>query len=153
MIAMAHLFSAFLRDRRGSIAIETALVAPVLAVLALGSFEVGSLVSRQHELQTAAAEGEAIALAAASGATVELATISDILETSLSLDEDQITLTRQFRCNAETTMRSAPSQCDEDDIVSSYVRIVVTDTYDPVWTDFGVGAPIALNVERTVQVS
>ncbi|OZA93393.1 MAG: hypothetical protein B7X57_05165 [Erythrobacter sp. 34-65-8] len=59
MIAMTRLLPAFLRDRRGSIAIETALVAPVLAVLALGSFEVGSLVSRQHELQTAAAEGEA----------------------------------------------------------------------------------------------
>ena len=52
------------RDRRGTMAIETTIVAPVLALMAIGSFEVGSMVSRQQELQSAASEAESIILAA-----------------------------------------------------------------------------------------
>ncbi|MFN4114520.1 MAG: TadE family protein [Sphingomonadaceae bacterium] len=140
-------------DSTGSMAIETAFVAPVLAVLALGTFEVGSVVSRQHELQTAASEGEAIALATAAGAVVEIQTIEDILKTSLGLEDDQVSIVRRFRCNAETTLRATANQCAEDDVVSSYIQLTLTDTYVPVWTRFGVGGPIDLNVERMVQLS
>lgn len=141
------------QDRRGSMAIETAFIAPLLATLALGSFEIGSVVSRQHELQTAASEGESIALAAAAGATVQIATVEDILETSMDLDDDQVAVAMRYRCNDEDALQTTMASCDEDATVSSYVRIDITDTYDPVWTSFGVGAPIDLNVERLVQIS
>ena len=55
------MFIAYLRrDARGSVAIETAIVAPVLVLLALGTFDVSQMVSRQDDLQSAAAEAEAI---------------------------------------------------------------------------------------------
>ena len=38
-------------------------------------------------------------------------------------------------------------------VVSSYLRIEVTDSYTPVWKDFGIGDTINYDVERTVQVS
>ena len=141
------------RDCRGSMAIETAFVAPLLATLALGSFEIGSVVSRQHELQTAASEGESIAFAASGGASVEISTLEDILETSMDLDDDQVDVVMRYRCNDAEELQTSMDSCDEDDTVSSYVRIDVTDTYDPVWTTFGVGAPIDLAVERLVQIS
>lgn len=140
-------------DGRGSMAIESAIVAPVLATLALGSFEVGSLVSRQHELQTAASEGESIALAAASGATLEVSTLEDILETSMGLEDDQVTVALRFRCNDEEELQTTVGSCDEDDVVNNYVRIDVSDTYTPVWTKFGVGEPVDLAAERMVQIS
>ena len=150
---MRQFFRFLLSDQQGSMMIETAIVAPVLVMMGLGTFEVSSIVSRQHELQTAASEGEIIALAAAQGATTDISTVKDILKASIGLTDDQITVSRFYRCNAtETTVTSADS-CNEDDIVSSYIKLDLTDSYTPVWTEFGVGSAIDLDVERTVQLS
>lgn len=149
---MAFLTS-LIRNSAGSMAIETAFVAPLLATLALGSFEIGRIVSRQHELQSAASEGESIALAAAAGADVELTTLEDILETSLDLTDDQVDVANRFRCNDNEELETTPADCDVDDTISSYVRIDITETYTPVWTKFGVGGELTLAVERMVQVS
>lgn len=134
-------------------AIETAIVAPVLVLLALGTFEVGTIVSRQHELQTAASEGEVIAMAAARGASTEISTIKSIIRESVGLSDSQIAISRFYRCNANTSTVTDPDSCGEDDIVSSYIKLDLTDTYTPVWTEFGVGGPINFDVERTVQLS
>jgi Flp pilus assembly protein TadG len=80
------------RDARGTMAIETAIVAPVLALMAIGSFEVGSMVSRQQELQSAASEAESIILAA-SASEVEASSASARTRSSWT------------RCFAATTVR------------------------------------------------
>lgn len=146
-------FFHLIRDRSGSMAIETAIVAPVLILLALGTFEVSTIVSRQHELQTAASEGEVIAMATAEGAVTTTETIKDIIQTSVDLTDDQITITRFYRCNDASATVGDPDNCAEDDVVSSYIRLDLTDTYTPVWTQFGVGSPVTFDVERTVQLS
>lgn len=150
---MARILQKLLRSNSGSMAIETAIVAPVLVLLALGTFEVGTIVSRQHELQTAASEGEVIAMAAARGASTEINTIKSIIRESVGLTESQIAISRFYRCNANTNTVTDPDSCGEDDIVSSYIKLDLTDTYTPVWTEFGVGGPINFDVERTVQLS
>ncbi len=150
---MNRVFRKLLRSSKGSMAIETAIVAPVLVLLALGTFEVGTIVSRQHELQTAASEGEVIAMAAARGASTEISTIKSIIRESVGLSDSQIAISRFYRCNANTSTVTDPDSCGEDDIVSSYIKLDLTDTYTPVWTEFGVGGPINFDVERTVQLS
>lgn len=150
---MRSAIQTFWRNRKGSMAIETAIVAPVLVLMALGTFEVGSIVSRQHELQTAASEGELIALATASGATTDINTVKDIIKTSVDLTDSQIDITRFYRCNDSDVTVTNPDNCGTDDVISSYIRVDLTDTYTPVWTDFGVGSPITFDVERTVQLS
>ena len=155
-----------LADRLGTFAIETALVAPVLAIMVGGIVEVSTMVSRQHELQSAALEIEAVALAVNEGAEVELSELEGILETSVKLNEGQAKVTRFYRCDAETTFVAAPTDCDLSDeeiavfeaadeevpvpIVSSYLRIEIADTYEPMWVGFGIGKPMTFNVERTV---
>ncbi len=150
---MRNAIQTFWRNRKGSMAIETAIVAPVLVLMALGTFEVGSIVSRQHELQSAASEGELIALATASGATTDINTVKDIIKTSVDLTDSQIDITRFYRCNDSDATVTNPDNCGTDDVISSYIRVDLTDTYTPVWTDFGVGSPITFDVERTVQLS
>jgi Flp pilus assembly protein TadG len=49
-----------LRDAVGTMAIETALIAPLLAMMALGVFEVSRIVSREQQLQSAANERTAL---------------------------------------------------------------------------------------------
>ena len=51
-----------LADKRGTMVVETALVAPVLILLAIGGFQLSDLVARQHNLELAAAMAEQIAL-------------------------------------------------------------------------------------------
>lgn len=140
-----------LRDIRGSMAIETAIVAPVLILMTLGTFEVGSVVARQHELQSAANEAETIILATARGASVEPSKIQEILEDSLDLDEGEVVISREYRCNQNGRIK-VKGTCGESAYESEYITISVTDTYVPTWTEFGVGDDIEYSVDRSVQI-
>lgn len=147
-----RIFRHVLRDRHGAMAIETAIVAPLLAVMALGTFEVGTMVSRQQELQSSASEAEGIILAVAGGTGATSDKIEEVIENSLGLSGDQVTLQQRFRCDTATTLSTDASTCDSDLPIYQYVLLNVTDTYTPIWTDFGVGSPLTYSVERTVQV-
>ena len=139
------------RDRRGTMAIETAIVAPVLALMAIGSFEVGSLVSRQQELQSAASEAESIILAAsASEVETSSADIEEVIETSLDLGPDQVQLDQLFRCDNGAMSDTAP-ECASGQLYI-YVEVALTDTYTPVWANYGFGDTIDYSVVRTVMV-
>ena len=85
---------------RGAMAVETAIVAPVLALMSIGTFEVGTMVSRQQELQSAASEAESIILAAAAGTGTESTQIELVIEESMGLDPDQVILEQRFRCGS-----------------------------------------------------
>src|SRR5690606_13357791 len=112
-------------------------VAPVLVLLAIGTFEVSRMVARQGELQNGAAEAEAIALAAGAGAATDTETLKSILKESLSLSDSEVGVTKLYRCNASGTLVASASSCGEDDVVSTYVRLDLRDTYSPIWTRLG----------------
>lgn len=143
----------FIADRGGSMTIELAAVAPVLVLMSIGTFEVSSMVSRQQELQSAASEGETIALAAAASASpTPLTTIEEIIEESMGLTDDQVTITRFYRCNADAALVTAETACNTDDVITSYMKLELTDRYEPVWTEFGIGSAFDYDVERMVQL-
>ena len=141
------------RDQRGAIAIETAVVAPVLALMSVGAFQVSAMVARQSELQSAAAEAEAIALASPPDTVAERNTLKQIIMASARLDADQVTLVEKFRCNSAANLVDSSGTCATGDEISTFVQITITDTYTPQWTHFGVGEPLDYNLVRTVQVS
>lgn len=146
-----------LRDERGSMAIETALIAPLLALMALGVFEASSIVSREQQLQSAANEASEIILAAAAGTGIGNVDLELIIETSLDLDSTALTITDRYRCGTGTTLSStlpSPSTgCAASEQIYSYVQLTLTDTYTPMWTKFGIASPVQYNIVRTVQVS
>lgn len=139
-------------EQLGAMAIETAFILPVLIVMSLGGFETSRIISRQFELQSVAGEAEVIALAAASGASTDVNKLKKILKASADLDDDQIAITRFYRCNANTDTVASAESCNEDDVVTDYVQLRISDSYTPIWTDFGVGETIDMEVERTVLI-
>ena len=140
-------------DATGSMTIEMAAVAPVLVLMSIGTFEISTMVSRQQELQSAASEGETIALAAAAAEeTTSIATVEDIIETSMDLNDDQVTVTPQFRCNDDAALVSSEAACGTDDVVTSYLKLELSDTYTPIWTQFGIGSAFTYDVDRMVQL-
>ena len=140
------------RDVRGMMAIETALVAPVLIVFSIGTFEVGTMASRQQELQSAASEAEAIILAAAGGTGTDSAVIQQVLADSLGLPVDNVTLEQRFRCNVSDTLVTDASACDPTAPIYRFIKLDLNDRYEPVWARFGVGRAFDYNVSRTIQV-
>ena len=146
-----------LRDERGTMAIETALIAPLLALMALGVFEVSSIVSREQQLQSAANEASEIILAAAGGSGINSGDLEAIIVTSLGLSPSEVDIDDRYRCGTAgtltTSMPSPETGCAASQQIYSYVQLTVQDTYTPMWTKFGVAAPINYTIIRTVQVS
>ncbi len=142
-----------LADKRGGMAIETAFVAPVLVLLALGAFEVSNIVSRQHELQSGVAEAEAMVLAAGAGPSTDAVAVATELRQSLALGDDQVEVTKVYRCDTAGDLVEAVDACGEDQVVSSYLRIELKDAYAPMWQSFGVSKTFDFDVRRTVQLS
>lgn len=150
---MREFFNTLACDTRGSMAIETAFVAPMLIIMTLGTFEVGTIVARQHELQSAANEAEIIIIATNVGATVEVSEIEAILRNSVGLSADRITVEREFRCNMLSGRTKDKGNCPGGAIIAEYVAVSLTDSYTPTWTAFGIGKAINFSVDRSVQIS
>jgi Flp pilus assembly protein TadG len=149
-------------DSKGAVAIETALVAPLLILMSVGGFEISEMVARQHELQGGASEATAVALAANQGTETDVNTLKELLVSSLDVSANDVTVTKIFRCDADNTYVALASDCDGANDegrkarrkqVSTYVRIEITDTYTPTWSKIGVSGPLTYEVERTIQLS
>jgi len=139
-------------DERGSMVIETAIVLPVLVMLSLATFDISRIFSRQNELQQAVAEAAQISLAAKPDNSTKRDAIKAIIRTSTGLAANKVTLTNEYRCGASTTV-STTNTCGTTDVVTTYLKIVVADTYNPLWTDFGIGSGIDFNITRRVIVA
>lgn len=154
MIATRALLARLARDARGAVVIETAIVAPALVLLSLGGFEVSNIVARQSEIQSAAAEAAQIALAAKPDEEAEITIVKEVVMASTGLAADNVSLETVYRCkDGPTGYVSTTDDCDEGSIAWQYLQISMSDTYTPIWTSFGVGAPIEFNVVRTVMVA
>ena len=161
MIALAPFLGRLRRAERGAMAVETAIVAPVLVMLSLGGVEAGSIVARQSELQSAAAEALNIVQAVPPTTAAARTTVEDILEVSTDIDVasdvagEDVAVVEIYRCGTEEDFLDDADDCagGGPNRLSTYVRITITDTYTPTWTEFGIGSPITYNVVRTVQIS
>lgn len=165
---MITFIEKYRRDQRGSMAVETAFLVPVLATLSIGGFEASQMIARHGELQSAAAEASAIVQASPPENDEERAVVEDVVEASTGLADEKVTLELVYRCGVETNLTSSRLVClgddaiDGDDIdeggytteeISTYIRIRVQDDYTPQWVNFGIGKKVEYDVERTVQIS
>ncbi|SMC31247.1 TadE/TadG family type IV pilus assembly protein [Novosphingobium sp. B1] len=140
-------------DITGVMAIETAVIAPVMVLFSLGAYQVSSLVARQGEIQSAMTVAESVALATEPDTSAKRDTLKGIVAASTGLPQSQIVVEAAYRCNASTTFVTLESTCLTGANVSRYIRVKITDSYVPLWTEFGVGSTIALSAERYILYS
>ncbi len=150
-MGLMHLYSRLVADRHGAVSLETALIAPVLLSMSVGSYEASRIVARQAELQSATAEASSVALASEPTSPSRRATLKGILQTSTGLDQDHVAVDAAYRCGSTTTYATDATGCGTN-LVSSYVKITLTDSYAPVWTKFGIGSSVPFNVTRYVMI-
>ena len=109
------------------------------------------MVSRQTELQTAAAESAAIVRAVIPETAEERTTVRDILVTSTGLTNEQVTISEVYRCGAGDAYKTTAGSCGGG-TEYKFIKVDLTDTYQPVWTKFGLTSGINYNITRTVQI-
>ena len=80
-----------------------------------------------------------------------LASVKDRLCVMTGLAQDKVTVSNVYRCGVDTSFVTLVSACAGS--YSTFVRVVLTDTYTPTWTKFGLGGAVNYSVTRQVQVS
>jgi len=134
-------------------AIETALVAPMVILLALSTADFSKIVSRQQELQSAVGQVEGIALASNASASTDTAGLKTMLMQAVSLPSSNVTVEKLYRCGANSALVAASDSCGSSDVVSTYIRVTLTDSYNPIWQRVSKIGTWNFNVQRTVQLS
>lgn len=117
-----RLLYELVRDSRGALLVETAIAAPILILLALGSYDVSRLVTRQIELQSGVADAESIVLAANAGAQTDTVQLATILADSLKLPGSNVSVSRLFRCDANSDLVASTENCSSGAVISSYTN-------------------------------
>lgn len=140
------------RNERGTMLVETAIVAPLLVLMSIGSFQVSQVIARQSELQSAMAEASAIALSAPPNTAAKRTVLKNVIVASTGLDAQKVTVSEKFRCGTATSYVDSADSC-VDPGVASFVLIQLQDTYTPGWTEWGIGEPLQFNVNRYVMVA
>jgi Flp pilus assembly protein TadG len=151
MMNLRRAFAALLAGQTGAVSLETALIAPVVLSLSIGSYETSRIVARQAELQAASAQASSVALATEPTSETRRATLKAILQTETKLDQDHVTISAAYRCGSTTAYVTNVSGCGTN-LVSSYVKIELNDSYAPVWTQFGIGSSVPFSVTRYVMI-
>lgn len=150
MMAAASFPARLLKNRSGAMAVETAIIAPLLVLFSLGAYQVSTLVARQSELQSAMTLAESIALATDPDTSDELTTLKNVIASSTGLAASKVAVAAAYRCNGASAYVALESTCATGDSVSRYVQVTLTDNFVPIWTEFGVGSTIALRVNRYI---
>ena len=154
MAQVSPFLARLIGDCTGSVVIETAIVSPVLILLGLGTYDTSRIIARQSELQAGSTDVQGIVLAVANTSTgTNVSTIKEVLKNSLSLNDQQVSVVKMYRCSVDSTLVADQTGCNSTDVIATYVQVTLTDTYSPTWTRFGVGAPFNYRLVRTVQVS
>lgn len=140
------------RDVRGAALIETAVVAPALIMMCIGSFEVATMISKQSRLQSTAELATEIVVISNPDTNAERLAIQNELAASLP-SSAAVQVAFRYRCATEEALTAAkPTGCEEK-AVSTYLHVTLYDYYTPVWTSWGIGKPFEYEFIRTVQVS
>lgn len=152
MSPIRSILRQLVRETRGAALIETAVVAPALILMCIGSFEVATMISKQSRLQSTAELATEIVVISDPDTNAERVAIQNELAASLP-DTAAVQIAYRYRCGTEETLTSTPPPSCEEKAISTYLHITLNDYYEPVWTNWGIGTPFEYEFVRTVQVS
>ncbi|MCW1403303.1 pilus assembly protein [Novosphingobium sp. MW5] len=134
--------------------IETALVLPPLLALSIGSFEMSRIIARQADLQKAANEASDIVRAALPDTESKRATIKSVIMSSTGLTSDKVTIGLVYRCSTAGNYSDNQNSCGSGGSTNAtvYIKLVMTDSYTPIWQNYGMGSRMNYSVTRYVQI-
>ena len=157
-------WTAFRESRGGSITVELALLAPVMAFMLVGAIDFGSYVFGKMQLQNASRAGAQYAIQA--GRNIEdTAAITAAVQAASDL-EAGTTITTQTFCGCAdggevvvdpregcTGTASSTLKCSgEDEFPVLAIRVTVANTFTTLFPYPGIPSPLTLQGETVMQV-
>lgn len=152
----ALLATAFRFCARGSVAVELALLAPVLAGMLIGIVDIGTYIHQKMQLQSAARAGAQYAIQS-DGNAEDTAGISAAVTASADLDAGfSITSVAFCGCadGTETTVSvtGCGGTCAGGDNPALSVRVTVTNTFTPIFPYPGLPDSLDLQGQTSLRV-
>ncbi len=115
---MHRFLAAFRRDRRGVTAVEFSLVAPVLALMAVASFDGGISILRYYDMKEALSSGAQYVMQGGTSSTVAQALIMSAWTRKSS--DAKATVVQNCKCG--TTVSICSALCGDGSVPKSYYQ-------------------------------
>ncbi len=149
---MRALSRSFVRCLRAAVAVELALLAPVLMLMLIGVIDFGGAVYERMQLTSAARAGVQFASQSADNVD-DAAGILQAVQNAGSLDAPVTITTTQFcSCAADGAAATCGDTCSSGAPAGTYVMITVVEQYKTIFSYPGLGNPITLEGEVVYRV-
>ena len=137
-------------DQRGTAVLELALAAPILAVLIMGTADIGSAFSRKLALEQGAQRAVEMVMQ-----TTELANVQDAIASEVEIQADvaaeQVIVTFPRYCDdrlmadveRDENGFAEGEPCESTETEAHYILVEVTDEYAPLFPALGMGTKLA----------
>lgn len=136
-------------DERGIAAVEFGLVVPVLLFLTAGVADVSQMVARTIDLQQAAVQTAALAMAQPQ--PNDLSELRTIAAQAAGLPAERVSVNASLSCDG-ATQAQADGSCPTGQQQARYVLITFNASYVPTWRHFGISANVPIRVSRQVRM-
>lgn len=130
------------RDDRGVSAVEFALVAPVLLMCLVGIYDIGTMIYKRADMQSALRSGTQYFMNGGD----DLAKAESIVEQAWTTKPDQVTVEAERFCQCGEQVHACNVLCDDDSYPASYKRLRAMATIEGVLGDTDYSASQAIRV-------
>jgi Flp pilus assembly protein TadG len=128
---LRHLMLKFSRDERGVSAVEFALVVPVLLICLLGVADVGNVVFKRADMESALRSGVQYFMNGGD----DLAKAEQVVNESWTTKPEGVTIVAERFCLCGTTVHACNTLCGGNTYPMSFNRIRATATFEGLLTE------------------
>ncbi len=142
-----------LRSRRGAVAVELALLSPVIMLMIVGAIDYGGALFERMRLESAARAGAQYALQNP-GALDNTAAIEQAVRDASSLvDPLSVSVVPSVFCECpDGTAVACGGTCGGGALLRTFVAVTVTENFSPMFSYPGIASPITLTGRATIRV-
>jgi Flp pilus assembly protein TadG len=137
------------RDRRGTSAIEFALVAPLFAFLMAGITDLAMGLSRKYQLEQASYR--ALELVTVGTLQSDYSYIEPEVMSAAEVPADNVEVEAWLECNSAE--QDFSTTCAEDEQTERFLQVTVTDNYQPIFAFGPLGEALSANADGSIPLT
>lgn len=146
---MRGLFSGLSKDRRGTSVIEFALVAPMLAMIAMGISDIALGLTRKYQLEQASYR--ALELVTVGSLQGDYSYVEPEAMEAAGVPADNVDVVAWLECNG--TRQAFDTTCTEAQQTERFMQVTIRDNYEPLFPYGPLAEAFAANADGAVPLT
>lgn len=138
----------FIRNSIGNVAIEFALVLPIIFLILSGVINFGLIIANQNQLNDVASAGMLYAF----GVSSTPSAVQTAMQNSTSISPLTVTATQFCQC-LDGTNPGCANTCNDGSTPGTYVTVTAQSQVDLIALDFILTNPFVTNVQGTIRTN